>query len=492
MAKEVFEKPKALYEIYERKPGANKIATHYCPGCGHGNVHKLIAEAIDDLGIQDRTIFISPVGCSVFAYYYFAVGNVQVAHGRAPAVATGIKRMHPDAIVIVYQGDGDLAAIGTSEIIHAANRGENFTVFFINNAIYGMTGGQMAPTTLLGQTTTTTPYGREVDREGYPLRVSEMLATLEAPVYIERCAATDAKHMNRLRRAVRRAIEAQVQGKGFSMVEILSPCPTGWGVEPVKARQWVHEAMEPYFPLGVKKDRVDEVEPRPLKPLETIPRERIWDILDIPREEDTGEAPLGSGKMDHVPEKYRNPRMKIAGFGGQGILLLGLGLAECGMRDGFHVSWLPSYGPEMRGGTANCHVRIATEPIGSPLVSESSVLIAMNRPSLEKFEGDLDPGGLLIYDSTLIEVNPSRDDVEIVPIPATKMADELGNTKAANMVILGAYVGLTGLFTLDHVVATLPRFIKRKNLIPLNEKAVRRGYEYVKEEIRGDGTGRGS
>ncbi|MBD3335667.1 MAG: 2-ketoisovalerate ferredoxin oxidoreductase, partial [Candidatus Eisenbacteria bacterium] len=178
MAKEVFEKPQALYEVYERRPGSDKLTTHYCPGCGHGNVHKLIAETIEELGIQDRTIFVSPVGCSVFAYYYFATGNVQVAHGRAPAVATGIKRAHPDSIVIVYQGDGDLAAIGTSEIIHAANRGEGMTVFFINNAIYGMTGGQMAPTTLLGQKTTTTPYGRAEANEGHPLRMVELLSAL--------------------------------------------------------------------------------------------------------------------------------------------------------------------------------------------------------------------------------------------------------------------------------------------------------------------------
>jgi len=480
MAKETFSKPSALYEIYERKPGSDKLTTHYCPGCGHGNVHKLIAEAIDDLGIKERTIFVSPVGCSVFAYYYFAVGNVQVAHGRAPAVATGLKRAHPDSIVIVYQGDGDLAAIGTSEILHAANRGENFTVFFINNAIYGMTGGQMAPTTLLGQKTTTTPLGRSRENEGYPLRVCELLATLEAPVYIERTAATDTKHMNKVRKAVHKAIQAQVDGKGFSLVEILSPCPTGWKMDPVKSREWVHEAMEPYFPLGPTRDRIAETGIRPLEPRVEAPAADLWGLLDIPTAQGNGRT----GDMLAVQERYRNPRLKIAGFGGQGVLLLGVGLAECGMRLGHHVSWLPSYGPEMRGGTANCHVHVSSEPIGSPLVADSTVLIAMNRPSLEKFEKDLAAGGLLMYDSTLIDVPPSRDDVEVVPVPATQIADDLGNTRAANMVLLGAYLARTKLFGLDHAIATLANFIKKKALVGLNEEALRRGFRFVEDESR--------
>src|SRR6201993_3619587 len=204
----VHAKPKVFYEVYERKDELQH-QTHYCPGCGHGVAHKLIAEAIADLGLQDKTIFVSPVGCSVFAYYYFDTGNVQMAHGRAPAGATGIKRAHPDKIVISYQGDGDLAAIGTAEIIHAANRGETISVFFINNAIYGMTGGQMAPTTLVGQKSTTSPWGRRPNNEGFPLHVAELLATLEAPVYIERVALSDNKNVMRARKAVRKAIELQ-------------------------------------------------------------------------------------------------------------------------------------------------------------------------------------------------------------------------------------------------------------------------------------------
>ena len=227
-------KPKCLYERYERKAEL-RHQTHYCPGCGHGIVHKLIARAIDELGIQDRVVLISPVGCSVFAYYYFDVGNIQVAHGRAPAVATAVKRSRPQSIVLSYQGDGDLAAIGSAEILHAANRGESITVFFINNAIYGMTGGQMAPTTLIGQKSTTTPFGRSVWNEGHPLQVCELLASLKGPVYIERVALGDNQQVMKTAKAVRRAIENQVQGLGFSLVEVLSPCPTIWKMTPVEA-----------------------------------------------------------------------------------------------------------------------------------------------------------------------------------------------------------------------------------------------------------------
>ena len=250
----VHSKSPVFYDTYERKSEL-KHQTHYCPGCGHGVAHKLIAEAIQELGLQDQTIFVSPVGCSVFAYYYFDVGNVQVAHGRAPAAATGLKRACPERLVIAYQGDGDLAAIGTAEIIHAANRGEKITVFFVNNAIYGMTGGQMAPTTLVGQKSTTSPWGRRPANEGFPLHMSELLSTLEAPVYIERVALSDNKNIMRARRAIRKALENQRDNLGFSFVEILSPCPTIWGKDPVDARRWVAEQMVPAFPLNVFRDR---------------------------------------------------------------------------------------------------------------------------------------------------------------------------------------------------------------------------------------------
>jgi len=245
MEKTVFQMPKSLYE---------KV-THYCPGCGHGIIHRLIAEALDEFGVRERTVSIAPVGCSVLIYYYIKVDSVEAAHGRAPAVATGIKRANPDLIVFTYQGDGDLAAIGTNEILHAANRGENFTTIFVNNAIYGMTGGQMAPTTLVGQKTETTPYGRRVENEGYPVKVCELINTLEAPVFIERVAVHNPKNVVKARKAIRKAFKNQIDGKGFSLVEVLSMCPTNWRVSADEACRFVEEKMMPVFPLGNFRDR---------------------------------------------------------------------------------------------------------------------------------------------------------------------------------------------------------------------------------------------
>lgn len=226
---------------------------HYCPGCTHGIAHKLVAQAIDKLGV-DKVIGVAPVGCAVFAYQYFNCDMQEAAHGRAPAVATGIKRTNTDAIVFAYQGDGDLASIGMAEIVHAAARGENFTVIFINNAIYGMTGGQMAPTTMLGQKATTCPTGRNIGMNGYPIHVSEMLSQLQGPCYIERVSLHDVKHVKQAEKAVEKAFRNQVEGKGFSMVEILSTCPTNWGMTPLDSMKWVEEQMIPVYPLGVFKD----------------------------------------------------------------------------------------------------------------------------------------------------------------------------------------------------------------------------------------------
>ena len=276
-------KAKSFYNRFERKQELQH-QTHFCPGCGHGQAHKMLAKAIDDLGIQNRTIMVGPVGCGVFTYNYFDVGNVSAAHGRAPAVATGIKRSRPESIVISYQGDGDLAAIGMAEILHAANRGEPITVIFINNAIYSMTGGQAAPTTLIGQKSVTTPNGRNAASEGYPLHISELLATLEAPVYIERVGLGDTKQIMQAQRAIKRAVENQVNGLGFSLIEVLSPCPTLFKMTPVQSQQWVREVMEKTFPLGVYRDHTKETEPRALPEagpaLDQIPR-----ILDVRNED---------------------------------------------------------------------------------------------------------------------------------------------------------------------------------------------------------------
>ncbi|HEX9016757.1 MAG TPA: thiamine pyrophosphate-dependent enzyme [Chloroflexota bacterium] len=236
--------------VLSRPDSMSDTVTHYCPGCTHGIVHRLVAEAIDDLGIRERTVLVAPVGCAVFAYNYFEFDGVEAAHGRAPAVATGIKRVHPELFVFTYQGDGDLAAIGTAEIVHAAARGENISVVFVNNAIYGMTGGQMAPTTLAGQHTTSTPTGREPSRAGRPIRMSEMLATLESPVYIARTSVHNPGSIRKAGAAIRRAFACQKEGLGFALVEVLSTCPTNWGLKPADAMHWLETQMIPHYPLG--------------------------------------------------------------------------------------------------------------------------------------------------------------------------------------------------------------------------------------------------
>jgi 2-oxoglutarate ferredoxin oxidoreductase subunit beta len=243
--------------VFERTGMLTDKPFHYCPGCTHGLIHRLTAEAVEESGMRDRVIGVAPVGCSVFAYEYFNCDMYEAAHGRAPAVATGCKRVHPDKLVFTYQGDGDLASIGTAEIVHAAARGEKITVIFVNNAVYGMTAGQMAPTTLPGQVTTTSPYGRNTDLCGFPVRVSEMLATLDGPAYIARVSVHDVKHVRQAKKAIKRAFEMQIGGKGFSLIEVLSACPTYWGLSPVEALKWLEDNMIPQYPLGVMK----EVEP---------------------------------------------------------------------------------------------------------------------------------------------------------------------------------------------------------------------------------------
>jgi len=477
MTKEILQKPESFYNEFFRKPGTDPYSTHYCPGCGHGVVHKLIAEAMDDFGIRERTIFVNPVGCAVFAYYYFNCGNVQVAHGRAPAVATAIKRALPHSIVISYQGDGDLAAIGGNNILQAANRGENITVIFVNNAIYGMTGSQMAPTTLIGQKTTTTPWGRTVENEGYPLRMSELLATLEAPVYIERVAITDAKYVMKARKAIRKAIQNQIDGRGFSFVEVLSACPTGWKMTPTEAKKWVAEAMTEYFELNVLKDKngtlkTDKAVNGKVEKFKTPKKEAILELLGA-KEKESKET----FSQPEVGENYENPRVKVAGFGGQGVLLLGQFLAQGSMLSDLYSTWLPSYGPEMRGGTANCHVTISDKPIGSPLVAESDVLIAMNLPSLDKFEKEVRTKGMIFVNSSLIERKVQRQDVKAVYVPATELADELKEPKVANVVMLGAYIGYTNLLSVHSVLAAIEEVLKRKELLEINKQALFKGLE---------------
>ena len=466
-------KAKSFYERYERKQELQH-ATHFCPGCGHGVAHKLLARAIDELGIQDRTILVGPVGCGVFTYNYFDVGNISAAHGRAPAVATGAKRSRPESIVISYQGDGDLAAIGSAEILHAANRGENFTAIFINNAVYSMTGGQSAPTTLLGQKTTTTPNGRQAATEGYPLRVCELLATLDAPVYIERVGLGDNKQIAQAARGLRRAVESQVRGLGFSLVEVLAPCPTIWKMQPVEAQRWVRDVMEKTFPLGVFKDRTREAEPRRLRDappaLDEIPH-----ILGVdPGSLSEGHLVTGGAGAD------LDIRVRAAGFGGQGVLLLGEVLAEAGLDAGLEVSWLPSYGPEMRSGTSNCHVRLTRQVIDSPMVTNPNILVAMNEPSLRKFVKSVAPGGWILYNDEEFPADCAREGVRVLARPFTEIANELGSARAGNMVMLGALLEITGVLRDVNVDAALGRLVRNPRFTELNRRALDKGRELAR------------
>ena len=244
--------------VFQKTKGLTDKETHYCPGCTHGIIHRLVAESLEELGVLGDAIGVAPVGCAVMAYDYFNCDMVEAPHGRAPAVATGIKRARPDNIVFTYQGDGDLAAIGTAETVHSATRGENITVIFVNNAIYGITGGQMAPTTLPGQVTQTTPYGRDVNYSGFPVRVCEMLSTLSGVAYAERVAVNNVPNVRKAKAAIKKAIKAQMEKKGFSIVEVISACPTNWGMTPVEALKWIDDNMIPYYPLGVYKDETEK------------------------------------------------------------------------------------------------------------------------------------------------------------------------------------------------------------------------------------------
>ncbi|HLK49150.1 MAG TPA: 2-oxoacid:acceptor oxidoreductase family protein [Bryobacteraceae bacterium] len=467
-------KPHSFYDRYDRK-GELQHQTHYCPGCGHGIVHKLVACAIDELGIQERVILISPVGCSVFAYYYFDVGNVQVAHGRAPAVATGVRRAHPHSVVISYQGDGDLAAIGTAEILHAANRGENITVFFINNAIYGMTGGQMAPTTPIGRKSTTSPFGRSFWNEGNPVKVCELLNALDAPVYLERVALGNNKQIMGAARAVKRALEVQMRGQGFSLIEVLSPCPTIWKMDPVAAQHFVLEELTKVFPLGVVRDRTRDAPvrpaPAPSPAIAAIPR-----ILGLEQDDGAG------GGMAAIRQPV-DLAIKVAGFGGQGVLLLGEVLAEAGLAAGLHVSWLPSYGPEMRSGTSNCHVRVATRPIASPLVARPNMLLAMNEPSLRKFLPVVEPGGIVLYNGATFPADCARADVTMIAAPFTQIADEAGGAKAGNIAMLGALLEAGHLPFESAIDGVLSRLVRSPKWLEIDRAALARGRQAARQEV---------
>ncbi|HBM14811.1 MAG TPA: 2-ketoisovalerate ferredoxin oxidoreductase [Lentisphaeria bacterium] len=457
-------KPSAFYDTFERK-GPGQKTTHYCPGCGHGTVHKLIAEAIDEMGIKDQVIFCAPVGCTTLMYFYFDTGNMQCPHGRAPAVATGISRTLDDSIVISYQGDGDLAGIGMSEIVHAANRGEKLTVFFVNNAIYGMTGGQMAPTTLIGQESKTTPFGRDPIRDGMPIRMSELINTLEAPVFVERCSLGTAAGVLKTRKAVKKALMNQKNKKGFSFVEILSPCPINWKMDAIQSRKWLIENLEKFYEVKNFRDKDTSIKGQGRLPF--LSDDELLKVLDVTADtssdDDNNRVDIGEHKV------------KIAGFGGQGIMSVGVLLANCAKNAGFNSTWLPSYGAEMRGGTAYASVVMSNDIIGTPVVDTPDVLIAMNSPSLDAFENSVTKGGTIIVNSSIVSRKVTRTDVNTYYVPATAMANELGLTATAAVIILAFYAKALGIFGVDILKAVVPISIKNKKYIEANLRAITAG-----------------
>jgi 2-oxoisovalerate ferredoxin oxidoreductase beta subunit len=378
--------------------------------------------------------------------------------------------------VIAYQGDGDLAAIGSAEILHTANRGEHITVIFVNNAIYSMTGGQLAPTTLLGQKTATSPEGRSAANEGYPLHVCELLATLEAPVYIERVSLGDNKQIMQAARAIKKAMENQVRGLGFSLIEVLSPCPTLFKMTPVEAQHWVRDVMEKTFPLGVFRDRTKEAQPRAL-PDAAPALDRIPQILGVASED----LPEGNPAVHDETGADLNLAVRVAGFGGQGVLLLGEVLAEAGLDAGLEVSWLPSYGPEMRSGTSNCHVRLSRRVIDSPMVTNPNVLVAMNEPALRKFVKSVPAGGWILYNGEEFPADCEQPGVQVLARPFTEIADALGNARAGNMVMMGALLEMTGVLRDVNIDAALKRLVKNPRWTELNRRAIERGRELMRE-----------
>jgi 2-oxoisovalerate ferredoxin oxidoreductase beta subunit len=465
-----------FYSTFERHAhgeGVNAHSTTYCPGCGHGLAHKYLAEAIDDLGAQDRTVLVSPVGCSVFMYYYFDVGNSQAAHGRAPAVAIGHKTANPESVVIAYQGDGDLASIGLAEIISTAQLGIPITVIFVNNSVYGMTGGQMAPTTLMGQRTTTTPEGR-APRTGQPLRMAELIAGLDGPVYVERVALYDNRRRTHAKRAIKKALELQVSGTGFAFIEVLSECPVHLRLEPEAAEDWVRDNMVPVFPLGVKKDITDGPA-FPAIPSPTYDPVKTLAALGAKSER---EARFADGFPAHLdPEDVG---FKLAGSGGDGAQTAAMVIARGAINEGYDSTLIPSYGPESRGGTSYADVHVARHEVLSPAAPRPHVLVAFNAPSLMKFGPSVRAGGTIIYDNSVISALPGdlATGVRTVGVPFAGAAKDLGATLVKNVVALGALQVTTKVFPEETFLTAIRAALQTKcALVALNEEAFQLGAE---------------
>lgn len=466
----ILKHPDSLYDHYPRKGENNQTSTHYCAGCGHGILHKLIGEAMDELEIQDRCVMISPVGCSVFAYYYFNCGNVQTAHGRAPAVATGISRAEDNAIVMSYQGDGDLASIGLNETLQAANRGEKIVVFFVNNTVYGMTGGQMAPTTLVGEKTITCQEGRDPSYAGYPIHMCELINTLKAPVYVERVSLATPQKIKQAKVAVKNALTIQKESKGYAFVEVLSPCPTNLKQNAAAAQEFIEKHMEKEFPVKNFRNNYGEAESI-IRPENDYTIETLDELFGVERNDD-------SGYVDNPDLKPLS--IKITGFGGQGVLSAGLTIAQAACSEGKHVSWYPSYGPEQRGGNSNCSIVISGETIGTPVVDEMDVLIALNKPSLEKFAPEVKEGGTIIYADNIGEFTTDRD-INVIAVPSVEIAEEYGNARTANTALIGVLMGLSDTLKQEsYEEAIRNMFASKPKVIDVNIDVLRAGAEWLK------------
>jgi 2-oxoisovalerate ferredoxin oxidoreductase beta subunit len=476
----------AFYEKFERHAHGEGIKGHsttYCPGCGHGLAHKYMAEAIEELGIQDRTVAISPVGCSVFLYYYLDVGNSQAAHGRAPVVALGHKLANPESVVISYQGDGDLASIGLAETFHTAQVGLPISVIFINNAIYGMTGGQMAPTSLMGQQTATTPRGRE-KVAGLPFRVSELIAQLDGPVYVERVALFNAKQRVKAKKAIKKAIQLQAENKGYAFVEVLSECPTHLKLTPLEAEKWVEENMVPIFPLGVFKDISESVgAEQEFKPF--VPSFDVQEVRELIAEgEEAAVGRFATGFPEHIARE--DISLKLAGAGGDGAQTAALLLTRMAINEGLDSTHIPSYGPESRGGTSYADVHIARSEVLSPASPRPNILIAFNAPSLVKFGPKVAEHGVILYDSSVISDPPSiNGTVKMYGVPFTEIAVSLGRRVIKNVVALGALQAVTRLFPEETFMAAIRQALASKcAMIPLNEQAFEWGRKAVLEGMQ--------
>ncbi len=466
----------AFYDHFARHSHGQGLAdhsTHYCPGCGHGLVHRDLADAIDELGVQDRTVLISPVGCSVFAYYYFDVGNTQAAHGRAPAVALAHKLANPEAVVISYQGDGDLASIGLAETISIAQMGVPITVIFINNGIYGMTGGQLAPTSLMGQKTATSPEGRNASM-GKPLRMAELIAQLDGPVFVERVALYNAKQRIKARKAIAKGIRLQMEGRGYAFIEVLAECPTHLKVNPEAAEEWIRTQMEPVFPLGVKKDAI--VEPWFHRPPPSFDPDIILALAGA----DRAEAGSASAPARHASGN-RDRSFKLAGAGGDGAQTAALILTRAAIAEGYDSTHIPSYGPESRGGTSFADVHIAEGEVLNPSAARPDVLIAFNAPSLARFAPTVAEGGVILYDSTTVK-DPKGLPAgrRVIPVPFTEIAAGLNRPVVKNVVALGALQAATDALPAERILGTLRHLFKDKpSVLPVNEAAFAAGRRAV-------------